>query len=99
MVSDWVDVGSGVYYKTYTCSHLDPEPAGALVRFGGGSDDEGYDRDDICVGGISWCPDCQGATWRLVSLAPLTVEPSIQTTCHDHPPHHGYIRDGRWVGA
>lgn len=97
-MSDWVDVGSRVFYKTHTCSHRDG-PSGALVRFGGELEDEGYDRDGICVGGISWCPDCSGPTWELRSLDPLHVEPSIQTNCPDHPKHHGWIRDGRWENA
>lgn len=98
MSADWVDVGSGVYYKTHTCPHRE-ESSGALIRYGGGPDDEGYDRDDVCVGSISWCSDCSGPTWELVSLDPLHVEPSIRTTCREHPEHHGWIRDGRWTDA
>jgi hypothetical protein len=92
---DWIDLGSNVYAKLHTCSHRDG-PSGALVRFGGEPDDDGYDRDDVCVGAISWCSECSGATWELRSLDPLHVEPSVQTTCHDHAPHHGFIREGVW---
>jgi hypothetical protein len=90
--------GRGVYSKLHTCSHRDG-PSGALIRFGGGDADPGYDHDDACVGGISWCDECRGPTWDLVSLDPLHVEPSIETRCHSHPTAHGWIRDGRWTDA
>lgn len=41
--------------------------------------------------------------WRVVSLDPLHLEPSIQTYRyeggHHVPDHHGFIRGGRWVPA
>lgn len=96
-MTGWLDVGSGVFVKFHTCAHKGDEPAGALVRFGGDLEDPGYDRDDVCVGGISWCSECRGPTWELHSLDPLHVEPSILTSCHNHPDaHHGHIRNGRW---
>ena len=96
-MSGWISVGSDVFYKLYTCSHMEnDEPSGALIRFGGTLEDEGYDRDDICVGGISWCLECSGPTWELKALEPFHVEPSILTKCHNHPEHHGFIRNGRW---
>lgn len=98
-MSEWVDIGSSVFVETYTCPHRGSTPSGALVRFGGTLDDEGYDRDDVCVGGVSWCPECKGPTWELLSLDPLHIEPSIRTTCHNHSEHHGYIRNGRWVNS
>lgn len=99
-MTGWVSVGSGVWYKLHTCSHAHHQtPSGALIRFGGEQEDEGYDRDDICVGGISWCSECQGKTWKLESLNPLHVEPSIEMTCHKHPKHHGHIRNGQWVAV
>lgn len=39
--------------------------------------------------------------WRLVSVSPLHVEPSLQMydrRTHE-PSHHGFIRNGRWVWA
>ena len=99
-MSEWIDRGSGVYTSFTTCRHaINEQPTGALVRFGGALEDDGFDRDDICVGGISWCPDCSGPTWELKSLDPLHVEPSILTTCHVHSQHHGFIRNGVWVPA
>lgn len=95
-IQEWTDRGSGVFTSFFTCAHMEPNHSGCLVRFGGTLEDEGFDRDDICVGGISWCEQCQGATWELVSLDPLHVEPSIRTTCTNHPEHHGWIRDGKW---
>jgi hypothetical protein len=95
----WLDLGSAVYVKFHGCSHQEGH-SGALVRFGGDIHDPGYDRDDICVGGISWCAECRGPSWTLHSLDPLHVEPSIQTHCHNHPEgHHGFIRNGRWEDA
>lgn len=97
-MSEWRSLGSGTWYSLYTCSHRDG-PSGALVRFGGGTEDDGYDRDGVCVGAISWCAECRGATWELVSLEPLHVEPSVRTTCHVHAEHHGWIREGHWMPA
>lgn len=41
--------------------------------------------------------------WQLVSLAPLHIEPSIQTYKYvdgQHvPEYHGYIRQDRWVSV
>lgn len=99
-MSEWLDLGSGVWASFFVCRHSEGEPAGALIRFGGAEGDPGYDRDDVCVGGINWCADCPGATWTLHSLDPLHVEPSIQTNCHKHvPSHHGWIREGRWISV
>lgn len=99
-MNGWISVGSDVFYKLHTCSHKNPESSGALIRFGGTLEDEGgYDRDDICVVGISWCSECRGPTWELKSLEPFHVEPSILTTCHNHPEHHGFIREGKWINA
>lgn len=96
----WIDLGSGVWAKFFTCQHQDPDPAGALIRHGGTETDPGYARDDIVVGGISWCPECGGPTWELKSLDPLHVEPSVLHHAHgDHPEIHGFIRGGKWVPA
>jgi len=97
-MNGWISVGNDVWYKTHTCSHMDGS-SGALIRFGGGEDDEGYDHDTACVGGISWCSECRGPTWNLVSLDPFHVEPSIRTRCHNHLEHHGFIREGKWEPA
>lgn len=35
------------------------------------------------------------ALWRVHSLDPLHIEPSLLCDCG----HHGFIRDGRWVPA
>jgi hypothetical protein len=61
-------------------------------------------------GGILTCPHTSGyvtfdtitakelfpknARWKVLSLEPLTLEPSIQTGCC-----HGYIREGKWISA
>jgi hypothetical protein len=34
--------------------------------------------------------------WDVVSLDPLTIEPSLRCTACGH---HGYVRGGRWVPA
>jgi hypothetical protein len=102
MSAQWIDLGSDVWAKFYTCIHKEPEHSGALIRFGGGPEDnDGFDRDNICVGSIRWCAECKGPTWELHSIDPLHVEPSIQTNCRNpnHGSRHGFIREGKWVEA
>jgi hypothetical protein len=84
-------VSPTVGYSLHTCSHVEDEMySGALVGFDIGAENE-------CVGGISWCPECNGPTWELHSIFPLHVEPSI--ACRTHPEHHGWIRNDRWEQA
>jgi hypothetical protein len=104
-MSEWKKIGEhkpgeGVYISFHSCRHNYPDPSGCLVRFGGELEDDGFARQDegICVGGISWCPECHGATWDLKSLDPLHVEPSVACRTHS-PDHHGFIRGGVWVRA
>ncbi|HEY6888804.1 MAG TPA: hypothetical protein VI300_13520, partial [Solirubrobacter sp.] len=74
-------------------------PTGALVW---------HRREDgsWCGGGIRWWkPEGEtGATWTLVSLEPLHVEPSVKCgTCErefgDNGVSHGFIRGGAWEPA
>jgi hypothetical protein len=37
-----------------------------------------------------------GPTWELISTDPLTLSPSL--ACQNCP-HHGFIREGKWVPA
>jgi len=67
--------------------HLDPagELCGGYVAFAGfnGLTDRGQQP-------------VERPTWTVVSLDPLTLAPSLQClTC----PHHGFIRDGKWLPA
>ena len=39
--------------------------------------------------------DPAGHFWRLVTLEPLTIEPSILCGCGDH----GFVRQGKWEPA
>lgn len=94
-----VDLGENVYARLYSCAHSEGRPAGAIIQFGGTIDDPSYDRDDVCCGGVNWCPECPGPTWLLKSLEPLHIEPSVRTTCSQHSERHGFIRDGKWVPA
>ena len=57
---------------------------------------------DLCTSAVNFDDPTMMAVspgrtyWRLVSLEPLTVEPSVLCMrCGDH----GYITDGRWVPA
>jgi hypothetical protein len=47
-----------------------------------------------CGGTVVWDRDGMGdgPTWRLVTLDPLEVEPSIRCHCG----YHGHVREGRW---
>jgi len=51
----------------------------------------------LCFGGARWAgPDDGHAKWKLVSVEPLHIEPSLACRgCGDH----GWIRDGKWVPA
>lgn len=79
------DLGHNVIARMHTCSHSD-DWSGAIVEF--------HDQEPSCDGAISWCPECSGNTWNLISLDPLHIEPSV--ACSTHPHHHGFIRQGRW---
>ena len=51
-----------------------------------------------------WCPNMAGGRWiaqatsdhDLVSRQPLHMEPSLLWSCCGT---HGFVRDGRWIGA
>lgn len=99
-----LDLGSGVVVRLQKCAHSD-DFTHALVEY---HDVENPDPDDspCCVGGVSWCPECEGPTWELHSLDPLHIEPSVRTssrrfnvTGKGPHEHHGFIREGRWVPA
>lgn len=50
---------------------------------------------DVCVGWAQWIGPGD-RNWRLISLDPLHIEPSLLCrTCGNH----GYIHDGKWVPA
>ena len=86
-MSDELDLGSGVSIDFHTCCHaIDNEFTGGIVKF--------HDQEPSCDGSISWCPQCSGNTWKLHSLDPLHIEPSV--ACRTHPHHHGHIRNGKW---
>jgi hypothetical protein len=73
----------------YLVMHQDGEPAGI---------NEAHRRPDngeVCLGWVPW-GDRPGPTWRLVSLDPLHLEPSLLCrVCGSH----GFIRGGKWVPA
>lgn len=88
-----IDIGSGVLVRPYSCARHG-EHGGLVIIFRG----SGCGETD-CSGTVSIC-GCSGGggrTWRMTSVDPLTLEPSIQ--CTIHPRHHGWIRNGRWVPA
>jgi hypothetical protein len=56
--------------------------------------------DGSVCSGYAWfeghAPMRSYPTWRVASMEPLTLEPSLLcSTCG----HHGFIRDGKWVPA
>lgn len=75
----------------------DIDPCGVIVhhkRPDNGDECEGACAFDMPHAAEIFGPD--RARWTLVSLDPLTMEPSILCKlCNDH----GYIRDGQWVPA
>lgn len=82
------DLGNNVSVSMHTCRHRD-DWSGCIVEF--------HDMTPSCDGAISWCSECSGQAWNLISLEPLHVEPSV--ACREHPHHHGFIRDGKWIPA
>jgi len=89
---DWIDLGSNVYAKFHTCSHKEPVPSGARIRFAGE-----IGVSDYCEARINWCKHCVPPLWELKSLNPLHVEPSLILHCRRHlNGHHGWIRAGKW---
>lgn len=80
---DLGDIGHGV---TAEVRFLDGVPEGVAYRH------------DCPMGAHEgWAPLVPpGEVWTLVSLEPLTIEPSLECRACGH---HGYIRNGRWEPA
>lgn len=95
-MSDRVDIGHGVaislcYYPTTAeVQEIDPMLAGKLA---------GLDYWHPCRDGKEACgfiPLDEARGWKLESLDPLTVSPSLLCRACGH---HGYVRLGAWVPA
>jgi hypothetical protein len=73
--------------------------AGSEVRTGLVESHPGPNGEECCGSVTFDVPEAEGISgprWRLVSLEPLHIEPSILCrTCG----HHGFIRNGRWENA
>lgn len=87
----WLDDDNAVRFIAWRDQ---PEPYGA----------NWFHRDKrepnhVCVGGFQWRqpdPIASAVLWTLVSLEPLTIQPSLRClTCGAH----GFITDGKWVPA
>ena len=85
-----VDIGLGVTIEIF---YEGGQPAGLV---------ETHPRPDDgtpCSGSLRFDGHAQmrsHPTWRVVSLEPLTLEPSILCRACGH---HGFIRNGQWVPA
>ena len=82
-----------VAVRAVTCSHTEKpgELSGLLVRFD-------FPDEEPCEGAVSFCAKCRpDGAWELQRTHPLTIQPSV--ACSQHPHHHGYITDGKWVWA
>lgn len=99
------DLGSGVAYRKFQWAperDINPQYegiedipwAGITVIFDHGTDHE-------CEGGVTFDVmkkvSPKGIFWTVDSWDPLTLSPSIQ--CREHPHHHGFIKEGKWVQA
>jgi hypothetical protein len=54
-----------------------------------------FPTGEVCAGAVWWeAPDNNRKypLWTLVSMEPLTLEPSIMCSCNVH----GHIRNGKW---
>jgi hypothetical protein len=95
MLNAPIDLGGGVSIRTMICECSDPEcdkatPCGLYWD---------HDRPDgtHCEGSShSYVPLHGPGAWRVESLEPLTLSPSLLCTqCKTH----GFIREGKWVSA
>jgi hypothetical protein len=91
-----IDLGNGHYARI--TSHHDCLAAGLFhVHPAAGGDHTPV--GEPCAGSITFDlpenADRPGPRWQLVSLDPLTVEPSLLCSCKSH----GFIRNGKWIEA
>lgn len=90
-----VDLGSDVraVWVSFSATEFPraPRPAGVLLY---------HPRRDApserCSAAAYWWRSDDRPTWQLVSLAPLTIEPSVLCRLCNW---HGHVRGGRWVTA
>lgn len=105
-----LDLGSGYSCCSFTERDADG-PTGVIVTGPAGEHcpyrDSGAAEQGLCAGGVSFesskIAKREGRPmWKVASLEPLTLTPSIRCKCDtDHPGEgqHGFITDGRWVNA
>lgn len=103
-----LDLGAGYSCHSYTEKGVDG-PTGLIVTGPRSSVCPMWDHDDPtkCSGGMAF--ECSPIAqregrprWKVLSLDPLTLNPSIRCKCDvDHPGlgQHGYITNGVWVNA
>lgn len=105
-MDDAVDLGSG-FSMRYFGWRPDRNIAENAARYANVPDIEKLGAIVTCSCGIEGAIhfDVPGARdafpssifWTVESWDPLTISPSVQ--CHCPAMCHGYIRDGKWVGA
>lgn len=87
-----LDIGHGVIIEFWHPGE-EPDKPGGIIETHPGPDGK------PCSGSLTfegYARMRSDPTWRMVSLEPLTLEPSILCSqCG----HHGFIRNGRWVPA
>lgn len=54
-----------------------------------------HNDGNICAGSVFWVKIEDRPVWKLESLEPLHLEPSIESDCG----LHGHIRGGKWERA
>lgn len=101
------DLGSGFSYSFFGAGQGKHrvKRAGVIIFHEGEGGVAGPWFDTPRVRAIPWSQERK--FWRVVSLNPLHLEPSIQMyrmrgkgrRARLVPSHHGFIRNGRWISA
>lgn len=93
-----VDMGNGHSYSFFM-SGEDQIIAGIIEEHPAGKDCNGLKQGEPCFGSVFFdIPETpvNRPRWKVISLEPLTIEPSILCTfCGNH----GYIRESKWISC
>ena len=89
--------GDGVWAQR-TTRNKDDLPYGLITTHRCTSSPTGWRQGSLMFDLPHNADDTAHARWKVESMDPLTLSPSIQHNC-GCPLSHGYIRDGKWVRA